>query len=199
MTQWDLKPPGYEHVTAEQAKLSGMFPLPGAPREQPLDASSLRALIDQPSNQISNAAFKSSVPATENGQLSAMAIKVEEKNRNDELQASAVAMARKMYADQLNIIEEAKKRNNEGAVQSGASRVHNRALSNAASTRRKESPPVHQYQELEEKARNLAQARLARLRDDAAYRSYDSQNTLPSSKVTLRGRRRASSEEGAGI
>ena len=24
MTQWDIKPPGYENVTAEQAKLSGM-------------------------------------------------------------------------------------------------------------------------------------------------------------------------------
>ena len=24
LTQWDLKPPGYENVTAEQAKLSGM-------------------------------------------------------------------------------------------------------------------------------------------------------------------------------
>jgi splicing factor U2AF subunit len=23
MTQWDIKPPGYENVTAEQAKLSG--------------------------------------------------------------------------------------------------------------------------------------------------------------------------------
>ncbi|KAI7685106.1 hypothetical protein KC322_g13170, partial [Hortaea werneckii] len=30
LTQWDIKPPGYENVTAEQAKLSGMFPLPGA-------------------------------------------------------------------------------------------------------------------------------------------------------------------------
>jgi hypothetical protein len=25
LTQWDIKPPGYENVTAEQAKLSGMF------------------------------------------------------------------------------------------------------------------------------------------------------------------------------
>jgi splicing factor U2AF subunit len=24
LTQWDIKPPGYENVTAEQAKLSGM-------------------------------------------------------------------------------------------------------------------------------------------------------------------------------
>lgn len=26
LTQWDIKPPGYENVTAEQAKLSGNFP-----------------------------------------------------------------------------------------------------------------------------------------------------------------------------
>lgn len=25
LTQWDIKPPGYENVTAEQAKLSGLF------------------------------------------------------------------------------------------------------------------------------------------------------------------------------
>ncbi len=27
LTQWDIKPPGYENVTAEQAKLSGKFAL----------------------------------------------------------------------------------------------------------------------------------------------------------------------------
>ncbi|KAK4930969.1 hypothetical protein LTR66_016066 [Elasticomyces elasticus] len=42
-------PPGYENVTAEQAKLSGMFPLPGAPRAQ-MDAQKLQAFINQPSN-----------------------------------------------------------------------------------------------------------------------------------------------------
>lgn len=49
LTQWDIKPPGYENVTAEQAKLSGMFPLPGAPRSQ-MDASKLQAFINQPTN-----------------------------------------------------------------------------------------------------------------------------------------------------
>ncbi|KNG82882.1 splicing factor u2af large subunit [Aspergillus nomiae NRRL 13137] len=41
-------PPGYENVTAEQAKLSGMFPLPGAPRQQPMDPSRLQAFMSQP-------------------------------------------------------------------------------------------------------------------------------------------------------
>jgi splicing factor U2AF 65 kDa subunit len=45
LTQWDIKPPGYENVTAEQAKLSGMFPLPGAPRQQAMDPTKLQAFM----------------------------------------------------------------------------------------------------------------------------------------------------------
>ncbi|OBT55938.1 hypothetical protein VE04_03833 [Pseudogymnoascus sp. 24MN13] len=58
LTQWDIKPPGYENVTAEQAKLSGMFPLPGAPRQQPMDPSKLQAFMSQPSGSITNAALE---------------------------------------------------------------------------------------------------------------------------------------------
>jgi len=60
LTQWDIKPPGYENVTAEQAKLSGMFPLPGAPRTQPMDPSKLQAFMAQPSGVVTNAALKPS-------------------------------------------------------------------------------------------------------------------------------------------
>ena len=77
LTQWDIKPPGYENVTAEQAKLSGkdvhsftaiqgliintgMFPLPGAPRQQPMDPSRLQTLMNQPSGSAGNAALKPS-------------------------------------------------------------------------------------------------------------------------------------------
>ena len=60
MTQWDIKPPGYENVTAEQAKLSGMFPLPGAPRQQPMDPSRLQAFMNQPGNQANTSALKPS-------------------------------------------------------------------------------------------------------------------------------------------
>lgn len=60
MTQWDIKPPGYENVTAEQAKLSGMFPLPGAPRQQPMDPSRLQAFMNQPGNQANASALKPS-------------------------------------------------------------------------------------------------------------------------------------------
>ena len=60
LTQWDIKPPGYENVTAEQAKLSGMFPLPGAPRQQPMDPSKLQAFMAQPSGSVTTAALKPS-------------------------------------------------------------------------------------------------------------------------------------------
>ena len=49
LTQWDIKPPGYENVPAEQAKLSGMFPLPGAPRQQAMDPTKLQPMVSQPS------------------------------------------------------------------------------------------------------------------------------------------------------
>ncbi|KAF2088245.1 hypothetical protein K490DRAFT_40096 [Saccharata proteae CBS 121410] len=60
MTQWDIKPPGYENVTAEQAKLSGMFPLPGAPRQQPMDATRLQAFMNQPAGSANASALKPS-------------------------------------------------------------------------------------------------------------------------------------------
>ena len=30
LNNWDFKPPGYEHMTAQMAKISGLFPLPGS-------------------------------------------------------------------------------------------------------------------------------------------------------------------------
>ncbi|OTA02383.1 splicing factor U2AF 65 kDa subunit [Trichoderma parareesei] len=60
LTQWDIKPPGYDLVTAEQAKLSGMFPLPGAPRQQPMDPTKLQAFMTQPGGQVSSAGLKAS-------------------------------------------------------------------------------------------------------------------------------------------
>lgn len=59
LTQWDMKPPGYEAVTAEQAKLSGMFPLPGAPRQQAMDPSKLQAFVN-PSAQVSSSSLQAS-------------------------------------------------------------------------------------------------------------------------------------------
>ncbi|EEP77015.1 conserved hypothetical protein [Uncinocarpus reesii 1704] len=60
LTQWDIKPPGYENVTAEQAKLSGMFPLPGAPRQQTVDPSRLQAFMNQPAGNANSTLLKPS-------------------------------------------------------------------------------------------------------------------------------------------
>lgn len=56
LVQWDIKPPGYENVTAEQAKLSGMFPLPGAPRQQAMDPTKLQAFMKEPGGATNNGA-----------------------------------------------------------------------------------------------------------------------------------------------
>ncbi|KAF2464995.1 uncharacterized protein BDR25DRAFT_306864 [Lindgomyces ingoldianus] len=58
MTQWDIKPAGYDNITAEQSKLSGMFPLPGAPRAAAMDPSRLAAFMNQPSGSASNNSLK---------------------------------------------------------------------------------------------------------------------------------------------
>ncbi|KAL2263698.1 hypothetical protein VTK26DRAFT_5554 [Humicola hyalothermophila] len=58
LTQWDIKPPGYDNVTAEQAKLSGMFPLPGAPRPQAMDPTKLQAFMNQPGGSVNSAALR---------------------------------------------------------------------------------------------------------------------------------------------
>jgi splicing factor U2AF subunit len=57
LNQWDIKPAGYENITAEQAKLSGMFPLPGAPRAAPMDPSKLAAFMSPSAGTASAAAL----------------------------------------------------------------------------------------------------------------------------------------------
>ncbi|KAF2878606.1 hypothetical protein BDV95DRAFT_601255 [Massariosphaeria phaeospora] len=58
MTQWDIKPSGYDNITAEQAKLSGMFPLPGAPRAAPMDPTRLAAFMSPSAGTATAAALK---------------------------------------------------------------------------------------------------------------------------------------------
>jgi splicing factor U2AF subunit len=60
LTQWDIRPTGYDNITAEQAKLSGMFPLPGAPRAAPMDPSKLAAFVSPSAGSASAAGLKPS-------------------------------------------------------------------------------------------------------------------------------------------
>jgi len=47
-----VKPQGYENISAEQAKVSGLFPLPGAPRQGAMDPTKLAALAAKPEAHI---------------------------------------------------------------------------------------------------------------------------------------------------
>lgn len=125
-------------------------------------------------------------------------IEKEEKRQQAILRASAVAMAKQMYASQ-----ETKRREVEAAAASGAfgtsaaTAVHNRAASSQS------TPDVKtqalQYIHLQEAAQKLAQERLAKLDPDgvARYRAhYGYEPEAPRNRMSLRGRprRRADSE-----
>ena len=50
----------YYHNIVIANQFTGMFPLPGAPRQQPMDPSRLKAFMDQPAGSAGNAALKPS-------------------------------------------------------------------------------------------------------------------------------------------
>ncbi|OCT46834.1 hypothetical protein CLCR_01798 [Cladophialophora carrionii] len=121
-----------------------------------------------------------------------VAIEVEERRRQDMLRASAVAMAKKMFAIQQAQIDEAR-----GIHRSqshyAAHTARRRAQSDAANQPAR-TDEVPRYENLEETARKLAQDRLAKLHDEhAEYRQYYGQNTPPQRSRTFlrRGRRRS--------
>lgn len=119
-----------------------------------------------------------------------VAPEVDEKNRQDTLRASAVAMAKGMYAVQQKKIDAA----NHAA--SGASAAHRRRRSSASSD---DEVPM-KFNGLQEQAHKLAQERLSKLHDEHAqnreYRDYYSSDVqVPSSpsrtsRMSLRGRER---------
>jgi len=124
-----------------------------------------------------------------------VSIEVEEKNRQDMLRASAVAMARKMYAIQQSHIDAAKELRKSDS-HSAANHARRRTLSDtSASVESETKAGGPRYENLEEAARRLAQERLARLHDEhAEYRSYYVQHVPPPrSRLSLRPRRRTSS------
>ena len=121
-----------------------------------------------------------------------VALEVEERRRNDMLRASAVAMAKKMFAIQQEQIDEAR-----GIHRSeshyAAHTARRRAQSDAANNKPAPAEPPN-YENLEESARRLAQERLSRIHDEhAEYRQYYGQNTTPQRSRTFlrRGRRRS--------
>lgn len=125
-----------------------------------------------------------------------VSIEVEERRRQEMLRASAVAMARKMFAIQQVQIDEAR-----GIHRSqshyAAHTARQRAQSDAAN-QASQPAEVPRYENLEEAARKLAQERLSRLHDEhAEYRQYYGANTSPQKQRTFlrRGRRRSDLQE----
>ena len=129
-----------------------------------------------------------------------VAIEVEEKNRQDTIRASAVAMAQKMYAIQQRAIEEAKNDVSRADSRYAARNVHNRRTSDASSIvgiPDQLASPLY-GNNLQEAAQRLAQERLAKLRDEQEdYKNYYGQGS-PSTRSRLsihsKLRRRASSD-----
>lgn len=119
-----------------------------------------------------------------------VAPEVNELNRQNTLRASAVAMARGIYAQQQKSIDAATN------AQATAAARHKRRSSNAST---ESEPPQMYLGNLQEAAHKLAQERLARLHDDHAknreYRDYYG-HSKPQSRLSIRGRtrRRASSD-----
>lgn len=119
---------------------------------------------------------------------------VEERNREAVLHASAVAMAKKMYAHQQTIVDKAKVE--QGQHEEGSSRPGTSGAEGA--------PQQMQFTNLQEAAYKLAQERLARLHDEhqrnrgiAEYYGTSSNTpSSPSRRLTKLGRmrRRASSD-----
>ncbi|KAF1987664.1 hypothetical protein K402DRAFT_462550 [Aulographum hederae CBS 113979] len=124
-----------------------------------------------------------------------VAPEVDEKNHQAALRASAISMAKQMYAVQQTHIDRARDDGRSAAVSS-----HGRSKSTADSDLKEQGM---QYLNLQEAAQKLAAERLAKLNPDesAAFRSYYGYEK-PSGRSRLsvrnRNRRRASSESGKG-
>lgn len=125
-----------------------------------------------------------------------VAIEVQEKNRQDTLRASAVAMAQKMYAlQQQKQAEEATSKSPSDGHALAASR-HRSSVAGRSDASSVDYPVSGAgYENLEEAARKLAQERLAKIHDEhAEYRQYYGQSSPPKqNRLSMRLRPRASS------
>ncbi|KAL9098326.1 MAG: hypothetical protein Q9163_005995 [Psora crenata] len=154
-------------------------PAPAAPSQPVINAGRIH---NQAITNLSREMYTSHPP---------VAPEVEEKNKQAGLRAAAVSMAKQMYDLQQKQIEEAAALPRSDS-QYAASTVTERPLSSAPS---RETAPPPQYANLQEAARKLAAERLAKLHDQhAAYRNYYGTQLPHHRKISIRGRKRASSD-----
>lgn len=165
---------GWAQKAAMSSHMGGGLGSPSTPGTAAFDAARIQNMAK---SNVSRQMYTSNPP---------VAIEVEERNRQDMLRASAVAMARKMYAIQQQQIESAK-----GIHRSdshfAAHTARQRALSDAAAQPAAAQEPPR-YENLEDAARKLAHQRLARLHDEhAEYRQYYGAQPPPKqSRLSLR-------------
>ncbi|KAK5045402.1 hypothetical protein LTR84_009266 [Exophiala bonariae] len=165
---------GWAQKAAMSSHRGGAPGSPSTPGTAAFDAARIQNMAK---NNISRQMYTSNPP---------VAIEVEEKKRQDTLRASAIAMARKMYAIQQEQIDSAK-----GIHRSeshyAAHTARQRALSDAAAQPATVKEPPR-YENLEDAARKLAHERLARIHDEhAEYRQYYGAQPPPKqSRLSLR-------------
>ena len=116
---------------------------------------------------------------------------VDERNRRAGLQAAAVSMAKNMYDAQQKVLDS--HASQEQQSHQAARSSHNRQPSVEPNRREQ----AMQYLNLQATAQKLASERLAKLNDESAeYRSYYGTTSPARSRLSLRGRRRSSSDGG---
>ena len=176
-TSWAMK-------AATKSNKDGPYPSP-----QPLSSgdpgNEAARIQNMAKNNVNRQMYTSSPPVS---------IEVQEKNRQDTLRASAIAMAQKMYAIQQKHIDEEAGKTAGGNHALTASRARGTTSGSNAGTASDDSP--YNYGNLEEAARKLAQERLAKLHDEhAEYRQYYGATTSPPPKrfSSLRTSRRRTS------
>lgn len=176
-SQWALK----AATQSQRGKRSGLSTESGDPAR----------VQNMAQNNVSRQMYTSHPPVS---------IEVEEKNRQDTIRASAVAMAQKMYSIQQRAIEEAKADISRADSRYAARNVHNRRTSDASSMAVAPDPltsPLY-GNNLQEAAQRLAQERLSKLRDEhEEYKTYYGQKSPTTrSRLSIHSklRRRASSD-----
>lgn len=163
---------------AQKAALSSHKSVgPGSPSTPGTAGFDAARIQNMAKNNVSRQMYTSNPP---------VAIEVEERKRQDMLRASAVAMARKMYAIQQEQIDSAK-----GIHRSdshfAAHTARQRALSDAAA-QPSTTQELPKYENLEDAARKLAHQRLSNMHDEhAEYRQYYGAQPPPKqSRLSLR-------------
>ena len=159
---------------------------PSKPAHPPPD--DLPGLSDEDAIRIHNAAV-TNLSRDMYTSLPPVKPEIEERNRQAGLKAAAVSMAKNMYDAQQRVLESYTSEDSQS--HQAARNSHSRQASVEPDRREQ----AMQYLNLQATAQKLAAERLAKLNDESAeYRSYYGTTSPIRSRLSLRGRRRSSSD-----